>query len=348
MDVSSHFPDMRTSVDDMLTRVVAEQFGSERRITSWHRRKSAYSSSCQITNLRVTLDGDDTHSFVLKTLHPSSWLPTAKQVRPAFLYDAQREIRVYENLLAELALGTPRYLGSQIDPDNCRNWLMLERVRGPLLWQVGQDRHWQASARWLATLHHQARPLSLQKERVDSAALVRYDEAYFLQWAKRAECFLSNHLTDSDAETSRQFRKIFNRYDRVARFLSQLPSTLIHGEFYPSNVIMRRNGSSHHVCPIDWELAGRGSSILDLAALTFGGWSPEKKQGLIRAYHEAMPSASDLPRTLQDLDEAVDFGHLHFCIRQLGWAPDWLPPDQHSRNWAQDALILARKLGLLY
>ena len=224
---------------------------------------------------------------------------------------------------------------------------MLERARGPLLWQVGHDRHWQASARWLAAFHHCARPFSQRKRRAACRTLVDYGEEYFLEWAKRAERFLSIHLADRSDETSRRFRKIFGRYDRVARFLSQLPCTLVHGEFYPSNVIIRRDGKGHHVCPIDWELAGRGSGILDLAALSFGGWSSEKKNGLIRANRDELPPASELTLTLQETHEAVEFGHLHFCMRQLGWASEWQPPDQHSRNWIEDVMILAKKLGLL-
>jgi aminoglycoside phosphotransferase (APT) family kinase protein len=334
-------------MNEMLTRIVKDQFGSARRITSWSRRKSAYSSSCQITNLQVELDGGEWHSFVLKELNSTSWLPTAQQVRPAFLYDSQREIHVYRNILSELGLGTPRYLGSQIDTENHRQWLMLERARGPLLWQVGQDSCWQASAGWLATFHQCAKQFSQQKKRAARTTLVDYGEEYFLEWAKRAERFLSIHLADSDAELARQFRKIFNRYDRVARFLSQLPRTLVHGEYYPSNVIIREDGRGRHVCPIDWELAGRGSGILDLAALSFGDWSPEKKGALIRAYREVLPPTNDLALTLQETHEAVEYGHLHFCMRQLGWASEWQPPDQHSKNWVEEALILAKKLAIL-
>ncbi len=331
----------------MLERMVADRFGSRCRITAWHRRKSAYSSSCQITNLQVTLDGNDSHSFVLKNLEPASWLPTAREVRPAFLYDSEREIHVYQKILSQIDCGTPRFVGSHVDRDSHQYWLLLERARGPLLWQVGQDRHWKASARWLAKFHHLARPLSLGIECDDHANLIRYNEPCFLNWANRAEGFLSNHFDTGDTAMTRRFRVMFNRYDRVARFLSRLPQTLIHGEFYPSNVIMRRECRSHHVCPIDWELAGTGSGVLDLAALSFGDWSPEKKRELIRAYHQALPSASELQMTLGELHEAVDFGHLHCCIRQLGWASNWRAPDLHSRNWAQDALLLAEKLGLL-
>jgi hypothetical protein len=347
MNACPHSRDTRASVNEMLARVVEDQFGSARRITSWRRRKSAYSSSCQITNLQVELDGGEWHSFVLKELNPTSWLPTARQVRPAFLYDSHREIHVYQNILSKLGLGTPRYLGSQIDTENHRQWLMLERARGPLLWQVGQDSHWHASARWLAAFHLRAMPFSQHENSAACPALVDYSEEYFLEWARRAERFLSIHLADSDAETSCRLRKIFDRYDRVARFLSRLPRTLVHGEFYPSNVIIRRDGNGHRVCPIDWELAGRGSGILDLAALSFGEWSAEKKDGLIRAYRDALPPASELTLTLRETHEAVEFGHLHFCMRQLGWASAWQPPDQHSRNWMEDALVLAKKLGLL-
>ena len=42
--------------------------------------------------------------------------------------------------------------------------------------------------------------------------------------------------------------------DRLVR----LPRTLIHGELYPSNVIVGRGHHRERVCPVDWEMAALG------------------------------------------------------------------------------------------
>lgn len=345
MKATAHSRNSRTAVHDVLRQIVRTHFGLDRRIKSWTRRRSAYSSSCQITNLKVELDDGQFHSFLLKSLHPSSWLPTAQRVRPQFLFDSLREIRTYQNILSKIPLGTPRYFYAHVETANQLCWLVTERVQGPPLWQLGQDRHWRAAARWLAHFHQVAEEFSGPDHQA-ATNLIEYGEEHFLCWAKRAESFLSAQSGTCDADSIRRFARIFDRYDRVTRFLSQLPTTLIHGEFYPSNVLMRRKERGHDVCPIDWELVGRGPGILDLAALSFGGWSPEKKRQIIQAYHDATAAEGSPAMTSRELQEAVDYGQTHLCLRQLGWAPVWQTPEQHSRNWVHDALSIAAKIGL--
>ena len=139
----------REELEDVLRKIVAREFGRRARLTSWHRRISAYSSSCVITRIRVRLDasrGDLQLAF--KNLSPGLQLPTARRVRPQFLYDPGREIATYERLLDRLKLGTARYLGNVTVPEQSRYWLFLEWVKGPLLWQMGGMQHWQNAARW--------------------------------------------------------------------------------------------------------------------------------------------------------------------------------------------------------
>ena len=53
--------------------------------------------------------------------------------------------------------------------------------------------------------------------------------------------------------------------------LLALPVGFIHGELYPSNVLVgERTG---RICAVDWEMAGIGPLLLDLAALTSGAWT---------------------------------------------------------------------------
>jgi hypothetical protein len=62
--------------------------------------------------------------------------------------------------------------------------------------------------------------------------------------------------------------KLQNLDSIVVDTLSNAPRTLIHGELYPQNVLVNDLGP----VVIDWESAGVGPGVFDLAVLTQGSW----------------------------------------------------------------------------
>ena len=111
--------------------------------------------------------------------------------------------------------------------------------------------------------------------------------------------------------------------------------TLIHGEFYASNVIVGQTATGLRVCPVDWEMAAVGPGLIDLAALTAGRWSATEKAALATAYGAP---AEFLP--------ALDYCRLHLAMQWLGWAQDWSPPPEHAHDWLNEAVSLSEQLGL--
>ena len=73
------------------------------------------------------------------------------------------------------------------------------------------------------------------------------------------------------------------RYGEAIAPLASLPRTFVHGELYPSNVLVVRDDRDPRVCPIDWEMAAIGPGLVDLAALV-GGWDPPERERLVAAY----------------------------------------------------------------
>ena len=128
----------------------SKYYGLRCRIGRLRRRKSVYSSSFTIENLDVELAGGRRLALVFKDLSPSSMLPTARRVRPSFLYEPRREIQVYREILEPERLGTPICYGAELDHEASRYWLFLERVSGPLLWQRGRIESWRQAARCCA------------------------------------------------------------------------------------------------------------------------------------------------------------------------------------------------------
>jgi len=329
-----------------LEQMIARGSRSRRRIKRWRRRLSVYSSSYTIENLKVELDDGKILRMVLKDLSPSSLLSTANQVRPHFLYEPLREIETYQRILNPLKLGTPICHGAVVSPLLERYWLFLERVDGPLLWQMGRMESWQKAARWLARLHGEFAAVARSRDWFRLAHLWRRDREFFNLWLVRAEEFLRRRHAADGQVVWRRFRRLADRYDRVVNLLIELPPTFIHGEFYPSNIILRETESGREICPVDWELAAIGPGLIDLAALTSGDWTQERVHSMISSYRDALEPTTRWRPSVPDLVEGVTCCQLHISMQFLGWACDWSPPKRHSQNWLRQAFRLADKLGL--
>jgi Ser/Thr protein kinase RdoA (MazF antagonist) len=309
------------------------------------RRQSRYSSSYPIANLRVEMDTGKRLNLVLKDLSPSSLLEEARGVRPEFLYDPLREIEMYRTVLKPERFGTAVWYGALVQKNEERYWLLLERVEGPLLWQAGRFEQWKSAARWLARFHayfwtHNG------KEQVLPQVLLRHDAAYCMRWIGRAERFISHSRNSNSNGLTSQFKRVAKRYSRVVEYVLALPQTVIHGEFYPSNVIVRRQNTASPVCPIDWEVAAQGAGLIDLAALASGTWEADAREALVAAYREELePLTRELP-SMAELLEAVDYCQLYLSVQWLGWAADWSPPRNHEQDWLRESIRLSKRLGL--
>ena len=295
------------------------------RVEALERRPYEYRTSYSIDALDVALsDGRNVH-LLLKDLGAPS--ETARQAKPSFLHDPLREIDVYRRILAGRGLGTAECYGAVVDEDQGRYWLFIEHVPGIELWQVGELEIWEQVARWLAELHTTCGD-------VEQDHLLRYDRDLYETWLRRA-------LAGSAAAA---LQRVAAGYETVVRRLLDLPTTFIHGEFYPSNVLVESRPEGKRVCPIDWEMAAVGPGLLDLAALTApGGWSDDERERILLAYYHALRS----PPPPAEFLEASECCRLHVALQWLGWAHDWSPPAEHAQDWLAEALRAAAKLELV-
>jgi aminoglycoside phosphotransferase (APT) family kinase protein len=318
--------------EDALSRALAGRL-RDRRIVAVTRSPSAYRTSAAIEDLHLALDEGSTLELVFKDAGESALSAVALRAKPAVLRDPLREIRVYETILQRLDLGTATCYGTVVDADRGRFWLFLERVVGVELYQVGELDGWKDAARWLARMHAVA-PSRLPP---DDLPLVSYDGPFYRMWAARAREFAppaSASAVDSLAK----------RYETVVERLLELPRTVLHGEFYASNILVAGTGAGIRVCPVDWEMAALGPGLVDLAALISGRWDEQQRLQLAYAYHRALDPSRAPP--LQAFLEALAHCRLHIAMQWLGWARDWSPPPEHANDWLGDALALADELRL--
>lgn len=298
------------------------------------RRESAYRSSFALEELDLELEDGQRLALIFKALGEKNLSEAARRVKPPFLHDPRRELEAYELVLGPARLGTATCFGTHVEPAEGRYWLFIERISGVPLYEVGNRSSWEHVARWLARAHRQ-----LARAAPRAPSLLRYDAEFFRVWPQRALRF--SHL---DEPVRRRLAEIVARYEAVVDRLVSLPRTVLHGEFYASNVLVDDPEAPERVCPIDWEQAAVGPGLVDLAAHAAGRWAREDRAAIARAYREELTNARTDPTDTFERD--LELCRLHLAFQWLGWAENWTPPDDHRHDWATEALRIADELSL--
>jgi len=333
-------------MDKALEKVVAEQISAGRSIVRWDWRPSAYRSSFPLEEIRVSFDDGTALDLIFKDLDRKSLSETVRDAKPAFLHDPLREIETYQYLLANHRLGTAQFYGAVVDAEIGRYWLFLEKVQGDELYKVGEFSIWQHAARWLAGMHHRF----ATKTRLMASHpryWLKYDPEYYRLWMRRAQDFSEGNKSPQFVKSRGSIARLAAHYDRVVERLAALPATFIHGEFYASNVLIAKTEEGLRVCPVDWEMAGAGPGLIDLAALVSGRWTEDEKTALALAYHASLEEQCGKALPQDVFMNALDDCRLHLAVQWLGWSSNWSPPAEHAHDWLGEALYLAEKVGCL-
>jgi hypothetical protein len=319
------------------------------------RRPSPYASSFALEEIDVVFDDGSEAALVMKDLSPDAMDARTRRARPAFLSEPLREIRTYRHILPYAPPGTAACHGVAAGRAASRHRLLLERVDGHELRHVGAFSMWKRTAHWIARFHASVPAADIDRL-ARRAKLLVHDDAYYWRWLERAQDFAARsqragRAGRADAAAARRvLDRIARGYAPVVARLTAMPRTVIHGEFYPCNILIRGRGPRARVCPVDWELAAVGPGLIDLAAL-MTGWDDRAQRALARAYRAAAPRedargeawrSSRLPAEFQN---DLDCCRLHLAVRMLGWSDRWTPPPQHARDWLSEAAALAARVS---
>jgi aminoglycoside phosphotransferase (APT) family kinase protein len=303
------------------------------------RRRSQYRSSFPLEELSVTLERGEELRLAFKRLEWQALGDEAQLAKPRFLFDARREPAVYDAILPAAPSGPPGYVGataraSSPSADDGR-WLFVEWVEGRELYQVGERAAWAQVARWLGELHSALAPGV--EDHAERAPLLRHDAVYYERWLSRARDFAK---ADDSSGAAGFLDWLGERHDRFVEALLALPRTVLHGDFFASNVLVAGGEQEFRVAPVDWELAAVGPGLSDLAALISGDWDEAAREDMTAAY----ASAAGIPRFSA---RELDFARLQLAIQCLGWAPpQWQAPEGQRHDWLADAIALAGRLEI--
>ena len=240
--------------------------------------------------------------------------------------DLPYEARVYRQVLQGLEFSTPKFYGVYKNGSDGVPWLILEYMGGgrPASWLKGPQAMVR-SAGWIGEFHaaNQGRIHDRQVK-----FLRRYDTKYYLGWAKRTRrLFRGAHAKFP------WLAPLCDKFERRIPRLVETPQTIIHGEYFGSNIVDQEGLTR----PIDWQSTAIGPGEVDLASLTHS-WLSWIVQRCEREYTRSRWPGG----TPEYFRETLDVARVYMNLRWLG-DPDLMQPlvTRQGRPLAKKSVFLA-------
>ena len=161
------------------------------------------------------------------------------------------EIKIYDEVLRTLPLSKAAYWGKCFFPDSNETLLVMEYLQGTYSLKGNPDiNHYLRAATWIARLHR------IYENKVPSFVKV-YNKDYYFVWTKR----MQNEVSILAAYP--WLNDVIRYFHENIDILTGAPQTLIHGEYYSKNILIR----DEDVFPIDWESAAYAPGEIDIASI---------------------------------------------------------------------------------
>jgi hypothetical protein len=251
MPLSSCFPDLH-SLTEGLQAVCCSAPSGDGPVTVLDREPNIYGSTLPSEILTCRLaDGRRQRLFCKYETEESN---ADFGHRGGLAYEAA----VYQRVLQPAGVSTPGFIGLYTDPTTGQAWLFLKYLEGNAPLSEAPDlAPERAAARWIGAFH----AASEARLALDPVPFLnRYNAAYYKGWAERMGPVLGGRRHRRYPWVAR----LCERFDEVMAPLLASAPTIIHGEFYPPNILIREGV----IYPVDWESAAVGAGEIDLASLT--------------------------------------------------------------------------------
>jgi hypothetical protein len=229
---------------------------------------------------------------------------------------AAHERVVYEQILRDLPVSSPRYYGF-VPGDSNYDWVFLEYVEGEQYSRQRAD-HSILAGRWLGLLH------TLGARVPAAARLPGRSPAYYLEHLRTAreklqrnqKCLpLPAHELATVKGVISQCNFLESHWGQIERWCDRMPSTLLHGDFKPRNVIIRTLNGLPALLPFDWEVSGWGVPAEDLAYVD------------LAAYHDVVqrhwPGVTMCDLHCMKIVGRIFRGLSEFQWESVKFEPDW-------------------------
>jgi aminoglycoside phosphotransferase (APT) family kinase protein len=240
------------------------------------------------------------------------------------------EAEVYHQVLEPLPVSTPTFYGTHKDATTGETWLVLRYFDKSLRVEDSPDPTvMQAAAGWLGRFHR-ANASHLSTDWLPF--LNRHEVEYYLGWAERTSLF-AGHLH----QRYPWLATLCQRFEEVVDTLLDGPAIIIHGEYYPNNILFCQGT----IYPVDWESTAVAVGEIDLASL-IENW-PEETARLCKAEYQAARWPGGPPPDFERKLEAVQF---YWQFRWLGDRLAWTHQEQALKRFER-LQVLGERFGLI-
>jgi hypothetical protein len=298
---------------ETLQEGLARRRGRPVRIHELHREPPLSTTSFWTERVQARLDRGEGLLVFFKDLNPENLIAGARGIHATGLDPGRRELHMYRRILARQRFGTPELYAWRWEPRRGLMGLFLEYA-GPLKLRHCNDfTRWLAAARWAACFHSRVSRLPPRRTRF----FPRYDRAHYRRCAERIE----RRLADLPAADRPVLEQALEAYADLVDELLALPQSVIHGEYFGKNIVIRDENSAEAIAVVDWESAAVGPSCLDLVSLSTGRWTAERREALWRAYFDRFRADTGLPIEWERVRRDLGQVQLYQALAWIGW---WL------------------------
>jgi thiamine kinase-like enzyme len=211
------------------------------------------------------------------------------------------EAAVYSKVLAPLHTSAPAFYGVYREKRSEQTWLLIEYLKGASRDVSKTNDAVIHAAQWIGRFH------AFNEKRISSSQLGflrKYDAKYYVGWARRANMLFGRRRTERP-----WLPRLCTRFEELVPYLSRARKTVIHGEYYPTNIIYQDRTSR----PADWQSAAIAVGQIDLAALT-QNWPKQMVERLAQEYIKARWPTG----TPDNFDQLFGIARVYMSLRWLG------------------------------
>ena len=172
----------------------------------------------------------------------------------------------YEAILPCIGVSAPTFLGSLQDDDG--SWWLFVEDAGREWYSLTDLEHRALAGRWIGQLHRLGATVPAARA-LPPAGPERYLRHLRAARGRITRNLPNRGLTGSDRGVLWASLVLQDRAEAawagIERACEGPPSTLVHGDFQPKNIRIRRSNGPASVLVLDWEMAGWGNPAVDLA-----------------------------------------------------------------------------------
>jgi len=194
---------------------------------------------------------------------PGGWSIIAKR---CLSETGKLERLIYEEILPSLPISQLRYYGC-LEETESDMWIFLEDA-GQQSFSPNDESHRLLAAHWLGVMHRSARQTSASQK------LPPRGPAFYLELMRGGrENIVQNlanpALTPEYIEVLNailtQMDALESNWEKLSKYCQDFPQTLVHADLQPKNIRIKQGAAGNALYVMDWEMAGWGIPVVDLA-----------------------------------------------------------------------------------